>query len=510
MGKLFGSSGIYLLAGAGQQAVGFLLLPLYTNILSPADYGTLEILNTAGLIALVILSLSLPSAILKCYHRDCKSDNDRRAMLATSMVIGLPILALGCTLLLVRAEWLAAVLLGPVHQTRLVRLAIVWVFFSGASALLQALFRAREEALVLGTITLGTFTLLMFLNVYFVWSLRLGVEGVLLGNCVSTAAATLVSVSLLKGRAAARISPALIQPLMGFGVVMVPAALCGWVINMADRYLLVQFGQLATVGVYGLGYKLGMVLDVLIVAPFQLAWPSFAFAISEDEGHRHVYARTLTYLVLVSSVCVLGLTLLSPVVLHYASHPDYFQASTIVPLISLAYAFNGVFYCVSPGIHIRHRTRRLPVIMAGAAALNVALCLVWIPRFGMMGAAWATTAAFAFLAIATFVVAQRTYPVEYEYRRLAKICGAAIVVYLVSVLVPAWHPIVKALVDVGILLLGYPLMLIASDFLAPDERASLGRLLRRVVGRWQLTAPAGTVIREPGAAKIRLGGDLDA
>src|SRR5439155_515945 len=157
-------------------------------------------------------------------------------------------------------------------------------------------------------------------------------------------------------------------------------------------------GQMSSVGIYSLGYKLGMVLDVVIVTPFQLAWPAFSFAISTHENHRHVYARTLTYLTLVSSVAVLGIVIATPVVLHYATHPDYLDAYAVVPLISLAYAFNGIYYCVSPGIHLRHHTRWLPLIVVAAAAVNVGLCVALIPTFGMMGAAWATTISFAVLA----------------------------------------------------------------------------------------------------------------
>src|SRR5262249_18253903 len=188
--KLFKSSGIYFLASAGQQAVGFLLLPLYTRVLAPADYGVLEILNTTGLIAVMVLSFGLTSALMKCYHRDCPSDGDRRSILPTALAIETPLLAAGCILLFLFAEPLTRVLLGPDHPARLVRLLALWVFLNASSGLLLALFRSREEAFLLGSLSLGMFVLLMFLNIYFVWALRLGVEGVLLGNCASTAAAT--------------------------------------------------------------------------------------------------------------------------------------------------------------------------------------------------------------------------------------------------------------------------------------------------------------------------------
>jgi O-antigen/teichoic acid export membrane protein len=495
--RLFASSGIYFLASAGQQAVGFLLLPLYTSVLSPADYGVLEIINTTGLIAVMVLSLGLPSAIMKCYHRDCRSDSDRRSLLATSLAVELPVLLAGCFLIYVNADRLASGLLGPGHPGFLFRLMAAWVFLNATLGIILALFRSREEAALLGTVTLGMFVLLMFLNIYFVWALRLGVQGVLMGNCISTATAILVGVVLLRSRATIRINPALIGPLMGFGLLIVPAALSGWVMGMADRYLLKFYGQLAAVGVYSLGYKLGMVMEVLIVSPFQLAWPPFSFAISENHDHKQVYARTLTYLTLASSMAVLGLSLLSPIVLRYATHPDYFKAATVVPLIALAYAFNGVHYCVSPGIHLRRRTQWLPVLVATAAVLNVVLCVLLIPRIGMLGAAWATTASFAVLAASTFTVAQALYPVAYEYGRLVRIVGAATMVYAANRWLPFEHPAGQAAAAMAWLVVVFPSLLLASGFLAVDEKAAITQLLRRNAVNRPLNVPVGTAVPQP-------------
>ena len=496
--KLVTSSGIYFLASAGQQAVGFLLLPLYTNVLAPPDYGVLEILNTSGLIGVMLLSLGLPSAIMKCYHRDCGSESDRRSVLATSLAIELPVLVAGCVLLFVFAAPLTQVLLGPGYPARLVQLLAVWVFLNALSGMILALFRSREEALLLGTLTLGMFVLLMLLNVYFVWALRLGVQGVLMGNCVSTSVAIAVAVILLRGRADIRLSPALVRPHLGFGLLFVPVALAGWIMGVADRFFLKFYGQLAAVGVYSLGYKLGMVLDVLIVSPFQLAWPPFSFAISEKPDHRQVYARTLTYLTLVSSAAVLAISMLAPVALRLATHPDYFSASSVVPLVALAYAFNGVHYCVSPGIHLRRQTRWLPVLVATAAALNVVLCVVLIPRIGMIGAAWATAASFALLAAATFAVSQVLYPVDYEYGRLVRIVAAASAIYGISQWLPFERVALRTAVDVVLLTVGYPTLLLASGWLDGDERATLGRYLRLSIPRRPPRVAIAPVMPDPG------------
>ena len=66
----------------------------------------------------------------------------------------------------------------------------------------------------------------------------------------------------------------LIRPLLHFGTLLVPVMLATWAIDMSDRYVLRIYRSLEEIAVYGVGYKIGMVLQMAIVWPFQLAWPA--------------------------------------------------------------------------------------------------------------------------------------------------------------------------------------------------------------------------------------------
>ena len=160
----------------------------------------------------------------------------------------------------------------------------------------------------------------------------------------------------------------------------------------------------------------------------------------------------------------------------------YRDAYRVVPLVALAYVFNGVHYCVSPGVHVAGKTRLFPPLALGAAALNLGLNLVLIPRYGMTGAAWATVAAFFALAMATVAVGQRYYPVRYEYGRLGKIGIAGVLIFFLATRLSAevtfasvaWHGLLG--------LCGFPLVLAGMGFLDDRERAVARRWLARSVG----------------------------
>jgi len=526
--RVLAQSGVYAAAALAQQGVSFLLLPLYTRFVPQAQYGQLELLNAFSSIAFACLLLGLPSAIAKCYHRDCADDLQRRALLPTALLLGAPPLLAGGIVLAAAAGPVAGLLLGSASGAGLVRLMVAGGVLTSFVALVLASLRAEERALAFGVLSLVQFTAAMTANVLLVVRWRLGVAGILWGNLVSYALALALGLWFVRrgGRrppaaagepeaatggivhdaaeavvaagfalpgaeADVPVAPILVRgapafdqrlagPLLRFGVLLIPVLLASWVMDLSDRWVLRLYAGLSDVAVYAVGYKIGMVLQVAVVWPFQLAWPAVSFSISRRDGHRETYSRTATLLAAVMAAAIAGLTLLSRVALPALVGNAYRAAYQVVPLVALAYACNGLHYAFSPGVHLAGRTRYFPPLALAAAALNLGLNFLLIPPLGRMGAAWATAIAFAGFALGTAVLGQRFYPVPYEYGKLAKVAGAlALVLWLGTRVSPdgtpfafAWHAVLG--------LCGVPALLLAT-----------GVLRRRRDGPEPDLAPAG-------------------
>src|SRR5207247_9791412 len=106
-------------------------------------------------------------------------------------------------------------------------------------------------------------------------------------------------------------------------------------------------------------------------------------------------------------------------------------------VVALAYAFHGAFLLGSIGIGIEKRARYYPMITAAAAATNIGLNFLLIPRHGIAGAAWATVFSYALMAALGIVLSHGLYPVPFETRRLAGLVAAAGLLYALSLLAPA-------------------------------------------------------------------------
>ncbi len=126
---------------------------------------------------------------------------------------------------------------------------------------------------------------------------------------------------------------------------------------------------------------------------------------------------------------------------------------SVVPVILLAYLIYGLSYPLNVGIMLKDRTKYLPVIGWIAAAVCLGLNFWWIPRYGILGAAWATVVAYGFWTMGITWVSIKLYPVKYSLQQMSWILGTGVVgyagIWTFNKLIPAADPITLSGVRVG-------------------------------------------------------------
>ena len=217
---------------------------------------------------------------------------------------------------------------------------------------------------------------------------------------------------------------------------------------------------------------------VLLLTAFRTAWPAFAYSIRDDAEARRTYAFVLTYLVVVASwarararpaVAVARAPARDAGVLRGLRASSRRSRSAAV-----AYA---AYIVMAIGVGRAKRTQFNWVITGAAALLNVALNLLLIPPYGMMGAAVATVAAYSLMFVLMTWYAQRVFPVPYQWRRVLTAAAAAVALVVAG-----------KLLDVGLAArapAGARLPARCSrslGFFLPDERARCGRSWRARLG----------------------------
>ena len=429
---MYGSADVF------QSLVNFLLVPVYTAYLTASDYGTLALLLLFGTVAKIVFRLGLDSGFFRV-HYDLETDALRRRLAGSVALFAAGVGAVFFALTIAASGPLARLVLGAdtpdLRRLIVVVAADVWL---GTFAFVPlALLRIHDRPVLFSALAVLRHAVNIALKVALVMKGR-GVAGVVWSDAIATGVFALALVPILLRHAAPAFSWRLLAPALHFGAPKVPHGILVQALNLADRKILDLFVTRAEVGIYQLGYTFGGTVKFALSA-FEPAWQPFVYAQARRPDGPAVLARVVTwafasFLAVCLAVAVLGGDLL---VLMTPRNPAFWPAAAIVPVVALAYLLHGAFLLGSVGIGIEKRASYYPIITAAAAATNVAGNFLLIPRFGTVGAAWATVLSYAVMAGLGLAISRRLYPVPLENGRLAGLLAAAVLAYAGSLLAPS-------------------------------------------------------------------------
>ena len=267
---------------------------------------------------------------------------------------------------------------------------------------------------------------------------------------------------------------------MSFGLPLVPQNLSGFVLTCASSYFLKFFTTVAVVGIYNIGYKIGMIANVILVFPLAMIWNPMMLSIKDKEYCDDYYAKALTYFMFIGVFAVTVLSLLSKDILHLIADESYWEAYRIIPLIASSYLLLGIARILDVGIPIKRKTHLSAIAFIAAAIFNLYLNWLLIPRFGMIGAAFATFLSYSFVAVTKYPMNRMLYKIEYEWKRISKIVIIGYLIYFVGLYIETGNIWYNAGLK-AILVLLYPVLLIPLKFYEKRERKRIHKIWNKYV-----------------------------
>ena len=265
-------------------------------------------------------------------------------------------------------------------------------------------------------------------------------------------------VTLLKN-AGIRFSRPILKEMFKFSLPLVPGYFIFFILNSADRYLLSLFWSPSEVGIYALGYKIGMISTVLISEPFRKIWAPFLFENMDTQGSAMLFGRIQTYYVFVTLVGGLIVAVNAGPILNVISPSSFHEAAKIVPIIAMAYICWGSNMIFESGIFIKKRMDVKFYIVLISAAINVLCNLTLIPLYGALGAAWAMLAGFLVFPVSSYVVSQKYYFIQYEFGRIFRMLLAGVITFSLCGLFKAVNQSIILLEIVLVVTFGVSLLL---------------------------------------------------
>jgi O-antigen/teichoic acid export membrane protein len=484
----------------------FLLTPLYTNYVSPAELGDTAYLYSLIAFVNVLYSCGFDSAFFKFFRTETDTNNDNttgeteahnRTLFAHAFG------AIGCiagTITLVvmlfapQAASFLRLSVGEVGGLIITYAALI-ALFDALTLIPYAALRMERRAKRFAMTKFGIIAVNVLANIVLVIWLQMGVRGIFLAGLFSAFAGVIVLVPdfaryLLRGRVG--FDATLLRELWRFGLPTVPAAFSAIMLQVVDRPILKLFVDSAAVGVYQANYRLGIPM-MMMVTVFEYAWKPFYLretsslgkkTIPERRATHTLLARVLTYFTVVCGGLFLVAGLLMEFVVRIPFvggrfvNPAYWSGLGIIPIVLGAYYFNGMFANFAASAYIRKRTQYLPRITGAAALVNIALNFALIPYYGIWGAAWATLGAYMVSAVGMYWLTRRIYPLRYEWKRV----GMTVLCVLMLFFGAKWTTLELGLGASFLVrcawITAYPLVLVALGVFGIEENVMLRRTAR--------------------------------
>lgn len=415
--------------------LNFLLVPFYTHVLSPSEFGVSNIIFAIIAFLNILYQAGFDSAYLRLAHD--AEEGDRKRLFSTALWSQAGLTALFSVPFLLASTWLGEVFQIPGANRNLFPLAAIILALDTLSVVPMAHLRYRHQALRFASIRLGNVVVNIAGNILFVLVLHQGLRGIFMANIFASLFTLILLAPVLLENVRMLCDGEKFRALLRFGLPFMPAGLYGIVNEMSGRLFLGRLNAadlahlypgknwdvLHLTGLFSAAWKLG-VFGLLLVQMYRLAWQPFFLQHQRDPDAPALFGRVLRLLLLFIGACGLVLMLFLDRIVSFPIHgktliaQPFWDGLPIVPGVLLAYACQAWFVHFTLGVYIAKQTRSLIWINGIGAIITVVLNLALVPYFGLWGAVWAAVVCYAVMAWLMTRKSQTLFPIDLAWRRM--------------------------------------------------------------------------------------------
>lgn len=379
-GKLFSDTVILAIGTFGSKLLVFLLMPLYTALLSPSQYGTAELITGTANLIMPFACVGITNGI---FRFAAEKGTDREGVFSSGMVLlgaGLcGTVLLGAVVLCIGAAWRTEILL-----------VVLYVLAADLQAVCAQYVRAVDRTRLFAVQGILNTLVTVGFNILFLMAFDLGVTGYVLSTVVGnllTTAFLVVSARLWRVFRLSHVSRTAMRELFRFSLPMVPTTICWLITDLSDRYLVSWFCGEAVNGVYSAAYKIPTIVN-LVSGIFMQAWQFSAVVQSADgEECSRFYSQVFRGFLSVIFIGSGGLILLSPWLCRLLLNSAYHEAWRYMPTLLCSAALESVVSFLASVYMVRKKSMHSFLTAVAGTGLNLLLNFLFIPRTGTFGGA---------------------------------------------------------------------------------------------------------------------------
>lgn len=454
LARFFKHSSIYAAGNVINRIGAFLLLPIYTNYLTVAEYGTLELFYSTAALVGGLVGAGFAHATLRFYF-EYGELRERNQVVITNLTVSMLITLAGVSVISLFAEPISAYLF---HEDLSLALYIVLatVVLETSSQVCLAYVRAVEKSILFIALSSLKLVVQVSVNATLVIAYQAGVTGVLFGNLLAVLTGWLILIVFVVRNCGLSWDFAKLKQVLLYSYPFVLSSITGLVRGNADRFLINGMLGVEALGLYALAIRFAQVLDNLLGEPFRNSYGAFRYSVMKQENAGQMQADIFRLLMIGSLTLALGLAFYAIDVLRIMSAREFHEASTLLPLLLLAGLTTMGCYVAQSGILISKNTKYVFYISVLSATLSVVFNMLLIDRFGVQGACLAQLLTAGVVLVVMEMLSRRYFKVAYDYKKLALLFAlgcASYLGYLAIMAIGSFEFVLKSLVGLVFLFL---------------------------------------------------------
>lgn len=422
--QLAKDTALYGLSTILGRFLNFILVPFYTNIFPPAEYGVITNLYSYMAIFNIVFIYGMDSSYLK-FAALSEYKGDKKVFSTTFIAVASTTVLFSILLMIFKGS--AAEFVGSSAQySSLITYSVIILGLDALSVLPFLHLRLENKIMKFSLLKIGNIIINIVLNIVLIVVLKQGIEAVLISNAVASLFTLLFLIPEIRANLVFRKDTALLKRVVTFGLPYLPGGMASMLLQVINRPIIQMLAGMSVLGVFQASYRLGVFM-MLFVMMFQYAWQPFFLQNAEEPDSDKLFAKIFTYFTITGTTILVTLSLFVDdfarlqIMGRSFIGKQYWGGLDIVPIILLAYLFYGFYVNFSAGIYIKEKSSVVPLIMFLGALVNVGSNFLLIPVLGMTGAALSTLISYTVIAAGFFIATRKIFTVPYEFGRLARI-----------------------------------------------------------------------------------------
>jgi len=431
--QLYKNSIVYIVGNILSRLTGLILIPIYTRIFSPEDYGILDIVIISTMVITTLGTMGLDTA-LGVFYFQTKSEEKRKVITFSNFVFLMSVIILMCGTAIFFSRQIATIIFGNAEYARYLAIAITTIPFTTITLFCANIFKRRFKPTKYFQIVLGNSILGALTSIYLVVFQKMGLMGVLYGTLISAMFFSVISLYLNRKSFGQTLSLEKIKKMLKIGLPLAPSGLAIWIMDSSGRYFLANMKTMEDVGLYSVGLKFAS-LFLLVVVSFRLAYDPFRLSVSKSNHAKSIYLKALTYYLFVTFFIAVVFSIFSKEIIGIFVPSEYINSYKVVGPLVISFIIYGLYPIVGIGLVLKEKTKYIAYAFIIGAAVSILLNLLLIPALGTLGAALSVMLTYFSAVCLIYFWNQKYYYIDFEIKKNLKIfCFLIIVVTMGSLI----------------------------------------------------------------------------